>query len=606
MYQVTLYALKLSPFYLAFPITTKVPEVYMRQFWNTIKKIENTNAYRFKLDKKKFRIDTEVFREILHICPRIPNQDFVEPPSEEEMVSFSKERRYTGKCDMLSEIYTDHMHQPWRTFVAVINRKNVDFVALLWEDFMFQADNKEISFARKENMPYPRFTKVTISHFISKDKTISMRNMINLHTFHDDSLLGTLKFVSKTQDYHKYGALVPKEMINQAIKDSKAYKIYLDFTIGKTTPKKARKFKKIASPLEKLTIVLEEEPAQKPKRTKKLEPAKQAETAKKIARMDLLSDVALLEATQLKKVLKKSKQDTHMLQASGSSKGANSELKVPDELKEKTIGTNKGTDSKDDDDNDDDNKNTNDDDGNNEQSDDDHDQADDERTESNDEEEDKQDDDLKDVEPADKEKEDVEMSNTETGDAKLKKVNQEGAGNQVKDDAQTTQKTEGLIPSSSISSDYAVKYLNFDNIPPVDTKVVSMLDINVQHEVPCTSPLFTILVSVIPKHTVVNPPKIVKTASLATISFLLSSLLPYLQQLTPIPTLTTTEATTPTIVVPFSKTLTAFHQRIKNLEKDVNEHKTVDHSSTLLSTIKSEVQKLSKSTLEQVWMILSK
>ncbi|GJX17104.1 retrovirus-related pol polyprotein from transposon TNT 1-94 [Tanacetum coccineum] len=55
----------------------------MHQFWNTIKKIKDTDAYRFKLDKKKFRIDTEVFHEILHICLRLPKQDFVEPPSEE-------------------------------------------------------------------------------------------------------------------------------------------------------------------------------------------------------------------------------------------------------------------------------------------------------------------------------------------------------------------------------------------------------------------------------------------------------------------------------------------------------------------------------------------
>ncbi|GJY47573.1 hypothetical protein Tco_0436636 [Tanacetum coccineum] len=89
-------------------------------------------------------------------------------------------------------------------------------------------------------MPYPRFTKVIINHFISKDKTIFMRNWINLHTVCDDTILGTLKVVSKTEDYHKYGALSPKEMINQAIKDSKAYKTYLDFATRKATPKKAR------------------------------------------------------------------------------------------------------------------------------------------------------------------------------------------------------------------------------------------------------------------------------------------------------------------------------------------------------------------------------
>ncbi|GKF39612.1 hypothetical protein Tco_0119673 [Tanacetum coccineum] len=88
-------------------------------------------------------------------------------------------------------------------------------------------------------MPYPRFTKVIISHFISKDKTISMRNKINLYTIRDDSLLGTLKFVSKTKDYQQYGALIPDDMINQDIKDSKAYKTYYDFATGKVPPKKA-------------------------------------------------------------------------------------------------------------------------------------------------------------------------------------------------------------------------------------------------------------------------------------------------------------------------------------------------------------------------------
>ncbi|GJW32863.1 hypothetical protein Tco_0052895 [Tanacetum coccineum] len=161
-YQVTLDALKLSPCYLAFLITTEVPKIYMHQFWNTIKKIKDTYAYRFKLDKQKFRIDTKVFLEILQIYPRLPNQDFVEP--------FPKKKWF-------------HLTRNSGTL------NNVDYVALLWEDLMFQPDNREISSARKENMPYPRFTKVIINHFISKDKTISMRNRINLYTVRDDTLL---------------------------------------------------------------------------------------------------------------------------------------------------------------------------------------------------------------------------------------------------------------------------------------------------------------------------------------------------------------------------------------------------------------------------------
>ncbi|GKA88095.1 hypothetical protein Tco_0809859, partial [Tanacetum coccineum] len=339
-------------------------------FQVTLDKIKD----KFKLDKKKFQIDTEVFCEILQICPRLPNQDFVKPPSDEEMVLFIKDLGYTGKCDMLSEIYTDQMHQPWRTFVAVINRcisgkstgldrlrpsraqilwgmfykKNVDFVALLWEDFMFQADNRDISSARKENMPYPRFTKVIINHFISKDKTISMRNKINLHTIRDDSLLGTLKYVSKTEDYQKYGALIPEQMINQAIQDSKEYKIYLSFATEEATPKKARKDTPDVS------------------MSKKKAPA----TTDRSKGIDLLSEATLLDYAQMKKVLKQSKMKTHSHQASGSGDRVGSQPKVPDELQDKATGTNEGTGTIPDRNDDDSDNDRNDDDGNNDASDD--------------------------------------------------------------------------------------------------------------------------------------------------------------------------------------------------------------------------------------------
>nr|GEX40568.1 hypothetical protein [Tanacetum cinerariifolium] len=269
---------------------------------------------------------------------KLLNQDFVEPPSKEDLVPFIQELGYSGK---LKESRV-------QILCGMYNKKDVDFVALLWEDFIFQADNQEITLARKEHMPYPRFMKVIINHFISKDKNISMRNMINLHIIRDDTLLGTSKFISKTQDYQQYGALIPDDMINQHIKDSKAYKTYLDFATGKATPKKARK----------LSPILEEEPVVKPKRAKR--PAKKSTTmptvcviirdtpsesmSKKKTQakvdtgkgMDLLSNVALLKATQLKKTLKKSKLETHKLHASGSGDGFGSQPKVPNEQEDKT------------------------------------------------------------------------------------------------------------------------------------------------------------------------------------------------------------------------------------------------------------------------------
>ncbi|GKG26993.1 hypothetical protein Tco_0402696, partial [Tanacetum coccineum] len=63
----------------------------------------------------------------------------------------------------------------------------------------------------------------------------------------------------------------------QEIKDSSAYKTYYDFATGKVPPRKARKYKKVASPPRKLSLVKEAKPVNKAKRVKR--PAKKSTTA---------------------------------------------------------------------------------------------------------------------------------------------------------------------------------------------------------------------------------------------------------------------------------------------------------------------------------------
>ncbi|GJQ94405.1 hypothetical protein Tco_0005544 [Tanacetum coccineum] len=454
-YQVSLDALKISPCYPAFQITAE-------------------------MDKKKRRVDIEVFYEILQICPILPDQEFVDPPSKDEFGMF--------------------------------NQKNVDYVALLWEDFMYQADNKERSSARKEHMPYPRFTKFIINHFISKDKSISMRNRINLYTVRDDSLLGTLKFVSKTDESQKYGALIPDGMINQDIKDTVAYKTYYDYASGKVALKKARKYKKIASPSRKLSPILEAEPVKKAKQVKRhakktatvpttgfvirdtpgVSVLKKKAPAKvtKDKGIDLLSDVALLEVAQLKKALKET----------GIDKGTDDESNDVDS----------------DDDNDSDNKNDdskNDDDG-------DSDADDNERTNSDSDKEGNPNLNLKDGKeeethddeyvhtpdyyvPTDEEsrEENIELNDEEYenlyGDVNINlkdAEHEEGKGDEEMTDAGCENKIDSSKQSSSVSSGFATQFLNLDNVPPVDTEVASLIKIKDQNEEPSsqTSSLLTI------------------------------------------------------------------------------------------------------------------
>ncbi|GJY27176.1 hypothetical protein Tco_0401902, partial [Tanacetum coccineum] len=74
------------------------------------------------LDDKKFQVDVEVFREILGICPRVPNEDFVTPPSEEDLLAFLIELGNKGPLDHLARMFVDHMHQPCRTLAIIINK----------------------------------------------------------------------------------------------------------------------------------------------------------------------------------------------------------------------------------------------------------------------------------------------------------------------------------------------------------------------------------------------------------------------------------------------------------------------------------------------------
>ncbi|GJW55386.1 hypothetical protein Tco_0099471 [Tanacetum coccineum] len=215
----------------------------MHKFWHTITKIKNPSLYKFKMDKKKCTIDVEVFRDILQICPRLPNQEFDALPSDEEVISFNKELGHIRDIKSVTDV-------------------NVDFVALLWEDSAFQIENRDSK--KQEKMYYLRFTKAIIHHFISKDKSISTRNRIFMHTVRDDSILGTMRFISKFDEYQVYGALLPEGMTNQQMRDSPAYKTYLAFATGAATPKKARRFKKPASPSKKKALVVVEEPAEKP------------------------------------------------------------------------------------------------------------------------------------------------------------------------------------------------------------------------------------------------------------------------------------------------------------------------------------------------------
>nr|GFA69651.1 hypothetical protein [Tanacetum cinerariifolium] len=87
--QVVYDVLRRSPFFKAFLVTTDVPEIYMQEFWATA--YVHQHSIRFKMDNRKNIVDLEAFRDMLHICPRVPGQLFDELPFEEEILDFLRD-----------------------------------------------------------------------------------------------------------------------------------------------------------------------------------------------------------------------------------------------------------------------------------------------------------------------------------------------------------------------------------------------------------------------------------------------------------------------------------------------------------------------------------
>nr|GEV42269.1 hypothetical protein [Tanacetum cinerariifolium] len=164
------------------------------------------------------------------------------------------------------------------------HKKNVDFAYLLWEDFVYQVEHKD---AKKSNeMYYPRFTKVIIYFFMTKDPSIPRRNKVNWHYVRDDQMFTTIKLVSRHQNIQQFGVMLPIAITNKEIRNSKAYKEYYAIASEVAPPKT--------------------------KATKGKQPAKSS----KAKGLSVLFEVAMTEAEQMKLAIKRSLQQTHISQAS--------------------------------------------------------------------------------------------------------------------------------------------------------------------------------------------------------------------------------------------------------------------------------------------------
>nr|GEU90812.1 copia protein [Tanacetum cinerariifolium] len=80
------------------------------------------HSIHFKMNNKKRIVNLEYFREMLHICPRIPNQTFNELSFEEEILAFLRYLVHSREIKKITDVNNNKLHQPWTSFAAVINK----------------------------------------------------------------------------------------------------------------------------------------------------------------------------------------------------------------------------------------------------------------------------------------------------------------------------------------------------------------------------------------------------------------------------------------------------------------------------------------------------
>ncbi|GJR32884.1 hypothetical protein Tco_1109116 [Tanacetum coccineum] len=236
-------------------LTTTVPIIYLHQFWTTINYNKNNHTFTFKLDTHTFTLTPGLLRTVLQMPPPDPNNTYIKPPSENQILEFIKTLGYDEdpetKMIAISKMVATRLHQPWRAILSVLNRcltgkdsswdtvrllilqilwgivhsANLDFASLIWDEFEWQTVERSSRPSKMSKLLYTRFTKLIIDYILSHNKSIPCRSDSKLHSSQDDQPI--TKLLRITNGDYKFRMEVPDAMINDIIKKKAGYTYYM-------------------------------------------------------------------------------------------------------------------------------------------------------------------------------------------------------------------------------------------------------------------------------------------------------------------------------------------------------------------------------------------
>ncbi|GJZ56665.1 hypothetical protein Tco_0612159 [Tanacetum coccineum] len=510
--------------------------------------------------------------------------------SQEEIQQAAREEAWVPKADRV-KISTTNMRidrtmtQKEETYQVVLDIiKNTTFYKaflasadLIWEDFSYQIDNSQL----KKALPS------------------------GLYTIKDDDVLSQMKFFRIGEDFQEYGPAIPKTMLTKGIKQTETYQTIIKYSTGliplkKSTGKGSQGQKSAITPKPASVEVSDEsepEPTRRKSGSKRMSKKKVSISAndniipEPDVALELGKSMSLDEATEEEEA--RQVHATHEWIATESDPKPARRRPSEEEseyYEEETVDkeiewltTDEKEEKKD---NDEDDRSID-----NEKNDDDE-ETNDEFVHGDEYVHDNVDNEMKDAEVIDTKRDDQKTTDAEK--AEVEKI-EEVKGENKKSELPPT--SSSLFVSFRFGNQFLGHSLDIYLIrtlkDTIDAKINSLLDIQIQQEVPhIQSPsILSVYVSVILEPTILLPiPEIPIVTSEITHPplYSVSTITPVLQQTsTPIPTPPiTTEAPPITIVL---DPLHAIAQRVYVLEKDVQELRQVDYSTVLAESIRSHV-----------------
>ncbi|GKE68423.1 hypothetical protein Tco_1526495 [Tanacetum coccineum] len=203
----------------ALTATADVPAVYIQQFWKTVRQVPNHNeTNQFMVNNEEITYIVNMFRTTLKLPVETPEQPFIPPADFNYIKPFLRILGYQGSLKKVSAFFTKNLAQPWQTMFKVFNRCLTSRTS--------GHDQTKINVLVEEDC-YPVSSLHQNHHvdIMEKYELIPKRLEEEYHSIKDDIPLVS---VYSTREVIVRGMLITNDLLTDAIKDTQAYKDYVE------------------------------------------------------------------------------------------------------------------------------------------------------------------------------------------------------------------------------------------------------------------------------------------------------------------------------------------------------------------------------------------